>query len=209
MSLTADKTGNNRLVIVVNGRPRPGKDTAVSFLDTAFKAFGYETMAVSSIDCIRRMLRAEGVNVEAKGAKERDLLAAVGSAMETYNNYRTEAVVRAVSGFMGRHDFEHMPRAAFVHIREQSLIDRLFDKFRALGITQTTLKVTRASAALVTSNASDAEAEFCDFDHEIENNAGMARLAANCAAFVESLQVRSIDSGVGPRKLFTQHQPRD
>jgi hypothetical protein len=178
-------------VIVVNGRPRAGKDTAVSFLDTAFKAFGYETMAVFSIDCIRRMLRAEGLNVEVKGAKERDLLAAVGSAMETYN------------------DFEHMPRAAFVHIREQPLIDRLFDKFRALGITQMTLKVTRASAALVTSNASDAEAEFCDFDHEIENNAGMAQLAANRAAFVESLQVQLIDSGVGPRKLFKQHQPRD
>lgn len=144
-----------KLVIVVNGHPRSGKDTAVEFMMNALNDQDILAWAMSSIDPVRELL-APVTDFKAKTEEERNLLAVVGRAVEEFSSWRTRQVLE-----FSRACFEASGLSnavVFVHMREPDLIAKL-QGMLARDIPDAgflTIFVDKPDAAPVKSNAADA-----------------------------------------------------
>lgn len=158
-----------KLLIIVNGHPRAGKDTAVDYMSEALRDMGVSAWAMSSIDPVRDLL-APVSDLSSKTEADRKLLSVVGRAVEDHSSWRTRQVANfACDQF---HHTGNEDTVVFVHMREPDLIEKtrlmmteLWPDARFL-----TIFVDRPSAAPVTSNASDAAVEDMLYDLRLFND---------------------------------------
>lgn len=145
----------SKLVIVINGHPRSGKDTAVEFMISALLDQDIFAWTMSSIDPVRELL-APVSDLRAKTEADRKLMADVGRAVEEHSNWRTRQVVKFARERF--YDVGAEQAVVFVHMREPDLIAKL-QSMLAKDIPDAgflTIFVDKPDAAPVTSNAADA-----------------------------------------------------
>ena len=170
-------------VIIVNGKPRAGKDTLIALMREMVPCASHE---FSSIDPVRRMLNKH-VDLSRKTEADRKLLATVGDAMEAHSGFRTAACLDEVSLFF-------MARRAglfFCHIREPHHIATLSRAWRLQGIKVTTVLLRSIRAEDVQSNPADAGVEKMRYDRTIENNGTLVDLRDAARAFLVDLDLLS------------------
>lgn len=174
-----------KTVIIVNGRPRAGKDTAIEFMRRVLHRERIATAAFSSIDPIREMLVGAGFDIGAKTEGDRKLLSVVGDAVEEHSEYRTNACLKRVMQFVGETPGQAV---MFLHIREPHLIERLRHALRTYPrdpIAVRTLRVASEARGLrITSNASDGNVDDFDYDITIHNEGSLADLHGACRTAV-------------------------
>ena len=170
-----------RHVIVVNGPPRAGKDTAIDFMQDYLNDRLIRTESFSSIDPIKDMLE-DFVDLSAKTESDRKLLATVGDAMQEHSMYRTDYSLRVIRIFfrVGRGVF-------FLHMREPTLIDVVRKACEAEDITFTTILLRSSREQLVMSNPADAGVLNGQYDIIMRNDGSLDLLRTVCVAWMKSL----------------------
>ncbi|AZO29309.1 hypothetical protein [Mesorhizobium sp. M1B.F.Ca.ET.045.04.1.1] len=173
-----------KLVVVVNGHPRSGKDTVVNGLSEVLKEFGWLTGAISSIDPIRNVLRGLGIPVDKKTTAERDLLANMKACLEGYDNWVTRS---CVSSALARLDIGYSGKdVIFLHVREPAAI-ALTKELLPDSVEFLTIFVDRAAAEQVSTNAADANVENYPYDISLGNNGDLASLGASLVALAAKI----------------------
>lgn len=175
---------NRKLVVVVNGHPRSGKDTVVNGISRALKEAGWLTSAISSIDPIRNVLRALGIPVDRKTPAERDLLANMKACLDGYDNWVTRTCASAAVTAL---ELDHPGKdVVFLHVREPAAI-ALTKTLLPDSVEFLTIFVVREAAERISTNAADANVENYGYDVRIENNDDLASLDADLVAFAAML----------------------
>ena len=164
----------NHTVILINGRPRTGKDTVVNFMCNALMERGYMAEAFSSIDPVKAMLGAV-VDLSQKTEADRILLSEVGDALEKHSAFRTNRCI-----WFAEDVFRASENAVvFLHVREPENIEKLRATFLAKGVNVVRLLVVSDRGIDVDSRA-DQVAGTGEYDLAIRNNSTLGVLKACC-----------------------------
>ena len=173
-----------QLVLVINGYPRTGKDTAACMLSARLEAKGWACHEISSVDPVRHALADLGVPVHRKTPAERNLMAEIQSALLRYDWWPIREIVRYVETRM-----EHAEKSAFlVHMREPAAIRTFRDLLAERGLRLRTILVDRKSAERVATNDADASVETMTYDLTLDNNGTLEDLDRECARLAERLE---------------------
>ncbi|AEG53141.1 hypothetical protein [Sinorhizobium meliloti] len=171
-----------KTVIVVNGKPRAGKDTSIEFMKQACAREELETHEFSSIDPVRSALHSLGIDTTAKTENDRAALSEIGDTLERYYSFRTEkCTVQINVAFAAGVD------VFFLHMREPALIEKLA-AMTPWPVRKVYIDADRAEN--VTSNASDTgtwRERF--YDHVIRNNGTLDDLRQECSKFLLEIGV--------------------
>lgn len=173
------------LVVVVNGKPEAGKDSAIRFGIDYLRSMGVPGVTFSSIDPVKDMLSCAplGINVREKTPELRLLLSKVGDALEEYNGLRTNECIRFILQRANLRDVSDL--VAFIQIREPHLIQRLRDRATEKGWHFTTIFVDRPGHEVFADNPSDQGVHGARYDHRIVNDrtlGGLYDSMASCVA---------------------------
>ncbi len=160
-------------VIVINGMPRSGKDTFVSF------ASKYATTTnFSSVDFVKDVARFAGWNGE-KNLKSRLFLSKLKELLTEYDDIPYKKIAEEIRWFKNQPEQELL----FIHIREPGEIARIVREFGAI-----TVLVKRANNQQVVSNDSDKYTESYNYDFVLNNDSDLDALDAKARGFVNYLK---------------------
>ncbi len=160
-------------VIVINGMPRSGKDTFVSF------ASKYATTTnFSSVDFVKDVARFAGWNGE-KDPKSRLFLSELKELLAEYDDIPYKKIAEEIRWFKNQPEQELL----FIHIREPREIERVVRDFGA-----TTVLVKRANNQQVVSNDSDKYTEAYNYDFILNNDSDLDALDSKARGFVNYLK---------------------
>lgn len=163
-------------VIIVNGPPRAGKDTAISIMRNLIPV---PSLEFSSIEPVRQML-SRHVDLTRKTEADRKLLAAVGDALEEHSGFRTSACIEEASLF-----FAHRGNGVFFcHIREPRHISSLKRVWKLQRIKVTTVLIESIRAEKVTSNPADAGVLNMIYDYKLRNDGDLCQLRDTVRQFL-------------------------
>ncbi|QXV73567.1 hypothetical protein [Rhizobium phage RHph_X2_30] len=166
-----------KTVIIVNGKPRAGKDTAISFMKADCQSDDLATFEFSSIDPVRNALHTLGVDTSAKTESDRAALSEIGDTLERYYSFRTKACAHEMTVA-----FDLGIDVFFLHMREPALIEKLE---RTIQWPVKKVYIDAEHAENVTSNASDTGTWRDGFyDHVIKNNGTIGELQDQCTLFL-------------------------
>lgn len=175
-----------KTVVVINGRPRAGKDSTVLLMQQALCDVEIQNHAFSSIDPVRDMLTRAGFDLNAKTPEDRALLAEVGDSVEKHSQWRTRQCLWEAAKFFGEDD---KPRVLFLHVREPRLIQRIKERIEDHGWRFVTILVKSVREENVTSNAADIGVEGMHYDGVIHNDGTLDDLAQSCDKILFELGV--------------------
>lgn len=160
-------------VIVINGMPRSGKDTFVSF------ASKYATTTnFSSVDFVKDVARFAGWNGE-KDLKSRLFLSKLKELLTEYDDIPYKKIAEEIYWFKNQPEQELL----FIHIREPGEIARIVRDFGAI-----TVLVKRANNQQIVSNDSDKYTESYNYDFVLNNDSDLDALDAKARGFVNYLK---------------------
>lgn len=160
-------------VIVINGMPRSGKDTFVSF------ASKYATTTnFSSVDFVKDVARFAGWNGE-KDLKSRLFLSKLKELLTEYDDIPYKKIAEEIYWFKNQPEQELL----FIHIREPGEIARIVRDFGAM-----TVLVKRANNQQIVSNDSDKYTESYNYDFVLNNDSDLDALDAKARGFVNYLK---------------------
>lgn len=160
-------------VIVINGMPRSGKDTFVSF------ASKYATTTnFSSVDFVKDVARFAGWSGE-KDPKSRLFLSKLKELLTEYDDIPYKKIAEEICWFKNQPEQELL----FVHIREPEEIARIVRDFGAM-----TVLVKRANNQQIVSNDSDKYTESYNYDFVLNNDSDLDALDAKARGFVNYLK---------------------
>jgi hypothetical protein len=171
-----------RKVIVINGKPRAGKDTAVMFMKAHLTHWGIPSCAFSSIDPVKDLLNPI-VDLSLKTEGDRLLLASVGDALQTHCQFRTKRAMYEINDF-----FRTTERGVFfLHMREPALIAKMKCDCAEEGLELISVLLRSDDADDVRSNAADAGVYDGDYDREFSNNGSLNTLSQSCHALIKDI----------------------
>jgi hypothetical protein len=179
-------------LVLVNGRPRVGKDTFVEYATSYIRRrFNWPTDVYSSIDPVREALKAINVDVSAKDAKDRDLLSEMGAALEKhcgFRSFRTMQVIQSTFFANG---------TAFVYVREAYMMDKIEQQIHKAAmagllphVLVSKLWVTRMRATDLpqpTNHSDDIDGTEVEYDWQVVNNGTLDDLRELAIRFVDAL----------------------
>ena len=154
-----------KAVIFVNGSPRAGKDTLVEMMSAHAMRNGLAAGQFSSIEPVKAMLLAAGIDTSSKTEADRKLLALVGDALQEHAKWRTYWCAREVRKFFAMTG----PGVFFLHVREPVVIAQLTRDLRK-QFDIWTIRVDSDRAENVTSNSADAGVHAMRYDLAVLNN---------------------------------------
>lgn len=146
----------NKLVIVINGQGRSGKDTICKIT-----AKRYKIKNVSAIDPVKKIAAEFGWQGE-KDDKARKMLADLKQILIAYNDYPFKYIMQNVSDFMLSDE-----QIMFAHIRESDEIAKVVKACGEKGVNVLTLLVKRNDKFFVKKtygNAADDGVENYPYD---------------------------------------------
>lgn len=171
----------NKQIFIINGSGGVGKDTFVKFiseeLNDTMKRF-HTVVNFSSIDRVKEIARYIGWNGE-KTEKDRKFLSDLKALTNNYCDMPFKSLKNKVLEF-NRSDENIL---LFLHIREPEEITRAVLRFNAK-----TILITRNSIHKITSNPSDKNVFYYDYDYVIENNGTLDDLKDKAKKFIKNLE---------------------
>lgn len=170
-------------VIIVNGKPRAGKDTFVEMVTAMLRSQGTPTESFSSIDPVRNLLSAAGFDLSQKTEADRKLLAVVGSAVEEHSTWRTRQCLEAIEEFRFAHS---RPGLFFLHMREPKNIEAIRNGLRG-GARLTTVIVDNDRVPFIISNDADRAVFEMQYDYLIPNHGALVDLQYEARLFLARL----------------------
>jgi len=160
----------NKRIVVINGVGGCGKDTFVELCSKHKKITN-----ISSVDKVKEAAKAlVGWNGE-KDEKSRKLLVDLKKLSIDYNDYPTKYILEEHKKFINSSS-----EILFIHIRE---IDEII-KIKEL-LNAETLLLINPRTPLITSNASDANANNYEYDYTIKNDGTLSDLEEKAIEFIK------------------------
>ncbi|WPE19865.1 hypothetical protein ShzoTeo12_10410 [Shinella zoogloeoides] len=172
-----------KIVVIVNGYPRAGKDTFVEFAGNFFAYMGWGAYSSSTVDFVKAITEAAGIAEEPKTPEKRALWAELKTAFEKYDRFISRRTVAEME-----HAMFQSARAAqigFIFAREPDAIN--FMKTLVKDCEFITVFVDRHDAETVTSNAADMGVEDFSYDFVINNHSDLAELKLASERFVHEV----------------------
>lgn len=169
-----------KTVIVINGKPRAGKDTAVDFMRDELAKHDVPTWAFSSIDPVKQMIEDAGIDISKKTEADRKLLSVVGDALQEHSEFRTTVSLQHIDDFF----VNHSDGVFFLHIREPHLIAKVREACQADGIRFISILLLSVHAQDVTSNVSDAGVAQGRYTWTMINNGTLEEFEQTCRDLV-------------------------
>ena len=167
-----------KVIVIINGRPRAGKDAFVRAVRAAAEMREWTVINWSSIDPVKRAAAKIGWD-GVKDARGRKLLSGLKALLGEYCDFSYEKTREAMKSFLAMHGDGMM----FIHIREPEEIARAVSLAEALGAEARTLLVTSPRAEGDASNSSDAGVEGCRCDASVYNGGTLEDLARTAEEF--------------------------
>lgn len=145
-----------KVIFIVNGKPKSGKDTFAEILNKETPVFKY-----SSIDAVKKIAYSCGWE-GGKTEKDRKFLSDLKALTTEYSDMAFNDVNKQVQWFKQHsRNFDVM----LIDIREPEEIERACKEFGAYSIF-----IENNNVEDVVSNESDANVELYDYDYIIKNN---------------------------------------
>ena len=172
-------------IIVINGRPRAGKDTFVEFC----KSHCSWCLNVSTVDFVKEVAKFCGWNGE-KTAENRKFLSDLKDLLTQWNDVPFKKVSKEISAFVGEmtmYDFDpEIEGIIFIHCREPKEIARFHKELGAQ-----TLLITRDEVEEeVQSNHADEEVDKYKYDYMIANDGTLQDLEEAAMHFLEAMDIK-------------------
>ena len=147
---------NKKLILIVNGKPRAGKDTFAELLNEFIPVYKY-----SSIDKVKTIAMDCGWK-GAKEEKDRKFLSELKRITTEYNDMAYNDILEKVEMFDNGDIAEEI---MIIDVREPEEIERLTNELGAL-----TVFIKNDNVPEVTSNYADANVENFDYDIIVDNS---------------------------------------
>lgn len=173
-----------KTVILINGKPRAGKDTAVEMMKDHLTELMVGTEEFSSIDPVKRML-GDWVDLSAKTEADRKLLAVVGDALQDHSQFRTEMCIDRIDEFFS----QRRNGVFFLHMREPALIEIVKDNCTVRGIKFVSIYLASIRSEDVTSNAADAGVELGTYDFHMRNDSTLCNLRSAAVQMIDKISL--------------------
>ena len=164
-----------RMIAIVNGYPRAGKDKVVEMMSERLNHLGWYCSAKSSVEPVKENTRALGIPDDPKTPEKRALWAEIKSAYEKYDRFLTRKLMQEATETLVPGDLSIF----FIHVREPEAIQFMWD-ILAPGIEFLTIFVDRPDAERVTSNSADMDVENYAYNVRIENAGTLQHLNDSC-----------------------------
>ena len=182
----------NSVLVIVNGKPRSGKNTVVDFSRYQLhKDFAISTEERSSIQIICELLENAGIDVEEKTEDVRKLIAEVGNNLEDFRSTRTLDILEHYFDF---HDSLPIDESGvfFTYTREPRVIDKLKDMvYEHAGdrnMKVVTLFISNNNIETITSNEVDKNVEQdYYYDYRLDNSDTRGILFDRVNVFIDYL----------------------
>jgi dephospho-CoA kinase len=164
---------SDKMIFIVNGKPRAGKDTFAQILNEYMDVYKYS--AVTKVKEIAKQCGWTG----AKEEKDRKFLHELKMLTSAYSDMSYNDVINEIDKFKkGELDADIF----VVDVREPEEIDRLVKATNAF-----TIFIQNDRVPSITSNAADANVENYKYDFVIQNNGTLEDFEGNIKLFIEVL----------------------
>ena len=164
-----------KMVFIVNGKPRAGKDTFAQILNRYMKVYKYS--AVTKVKEIATLCGWDGTKEE----RDRKFLHELKMLTTEYNDMSYLDILDKIEKF----DNGEIDADVFVvDIREPEEIERVVNETQAF-----TVFIENENVPNITSNNADANVENYTYDFTITNNGTLEEFEDNVKIFIELLMV--------------------
>ena len=165
----------DKLVFVVNGKPRAGKDTFAIILNRYIDVYKYS--AVTKVKEIATLCGWDGQKEE----RDRKFLHELKMLTSEYSDMSHQDVVNEINKYRNG---EIEADVFVVDVREPEDIKRLVEEVGAI-----TVFIENDNVPAITSNAADANVENFEYDFVIPNNGTMKEFEDEIKLFMEFLMM--------------------
>ena len=164
---------SDKMIFIVNGKPRAGKDTFAQILNEYMDVYKY-----SSVTKVKEIAKQCGWT-GAKEERDRKFLHELKMLTSAYSDMSYNDVMEEIDKFKkGELDADIF----VVDVREPEEIDRLVKATKAF-----TIFIENNRVPSITSNAADANVENYKYDFVIQNNGTLEDFEGNIKLFIEVL----------------------
>jgi dephospho-CoA kinase len=164
-----------KLVFIVNGKPRAGKDTFAMILNRYMDVYKYS--AVTKVKEIATLCGWDGQKEE----RDRKFLHELKMLTSEYSDMAYQDVVNEIKKYRNG---EIEADVFVVDVREPEEIERLSKEVGAI-----TIFIENNNVPAITSNAADANVENYEYDFVIQNNGTMKEFEDEIKIFMEFLMM--------------------
>ena len=165
----------DKLVFIVNGKPRAGKDTFAMILNRYMDVYKYS--AVTKVKEIATLCGWDGQKEE----RDRKFLHELKMLTSEYSDMSYQDVVNEINKYRNG---EIEADVFVVDVREPEDIKRLVEEVGAI-----TVFIENDNVPAITSNAADANVENYEYDFVIRNNGTMKEFEYEIKIFMEFLMM--------------------
>ena len=165
----------DKLVFIVNGKPRAGKDTFAMILNRYMDVYKYS--AVTKVKEIATLCGWDGQKEE----RDRKFLHELKMLTSEYSDMSHQDVVNEINKYRNG---EIEADVFVVDVREPEDIKRLVEEVGAI-----TVFIENNNVPAITSNAADANVENFEYDFVIPNNGTMKEFEDEIKLFMEFLMM--------------------
>ncbi|MVA47260.1 hypothetical protein GOZ83_19585 [Agrobacterium vitis] len=176
------------LIVIVNGYPQSGKDTATGYLIEAMSEMAWSCAQFSIIDPVRDFLFRIGVRCIDKTPEQRKLMSDIMDRLEAHDHALSMNVLERVEAWSLNQN-TYMDRAAFIHVRQISAINWI--KQSVTNAMVVTLGIERSGTDQGLSNAADSGVWNYHYDCVIGNNSSLSEFQWSCRAIAEFLDLEA------------------
>ena len=165
----------DKLVFIVNGKPRAGKDTFAMILNRYMNVYKYS--AVTKVKEIATLCGWDGQKEE----RDRKFLHELKMLTSEYSDMAYQDVINEIKKYRNG---EIEADIFIVDVREPEEIERLAKEVGAL-----TVFIENNNVPAITSNAADANVENYEYDFVVPNNGTMNDFEEEIKLFMEFLMM--------------------
>lgn len=165
----------DKLVFIVNGKPRAGKDTFAMILNRYMNVYKYS--AITKVKEIATLCGWDGQKEE----RDRKFLHELKMLTSEYSDMAYQDVVNEIKKYRNG---EIEADVFIVDVREPEEIERLAKEVGAL-----TVFIENNNVPAITSNAADANVENYEYDFVVPNNGTMNDFEEEIKLFMEFLMM--------------------
>ena len=166
---------SDKMIFIVNGKPRAGKDTFAQILNEYMDVYKY-----SSVTKVKEIAKQCGWS-GAKEERDRKFLHELKMLTSEYSDMAYQDVVNEIKKYRNG---EIEADVFVVDVREPEEIERLAKEVGAI-----TIFIENNNVPAITSNAADANVENYEYDFVIQNNGTMKEFEDEIKIFMEFLMM--------------------
>lgn len=168
-------------VICINGLPRSGKDTFVSFCK---EQLGVNCFNISIVDFVKEVAKQFGYDENNKTGKSRKFLSDLKDVLEEWNDIPYKKVVNSILDYAEKPEVNIQDLLVFIHAREPKDIEKFKNSFDASTLFINNFRVENNTI----SNHADAEVKNYTYDYIIENNSSLDDLKQKAIDFIKEIK---------------------